>query len=658
MVKKKEDDLREAALDHARGGRSVIPARNEPTGPKHKTPLTKHGVLDATRDPRQITNWWGEWPNALIGMACGRLSGVIVLDIDNHPNRPCGFDSVPEWLDYGAPAVKSPSGQGIHLYFKNEDGIATGSPFPGVDVRSDGCYVITPPSPGWTWIAGHPPDWDNLPPLPDRFRIMKRVITAAPDFLSKCNTGAGVSTDPVDYFSAPTEATVRAALDVLDPNCSYQDWMTIGAALKDWPFELFDQWSRGSDKYPGERMCQDKFAEFGKLGTITIATLFYQANDEDPNWRDKVEEEEADDEPPDDEPPDEKPNKPDEKPTFRFLKSSNTFVGDFVPPDYFIDGILQRQYLYSLTAPTGSGKTCVALRLAAHAATGLRLREREIDPVRVLFLAGENPDDVRMRWIKLCEEMQLDANDIDVVFLDGFMSMTTKKDYRIFKEECKAFGPFGLVIVDTAAAYNEVDDENSNAEMAKQAKRYRDLITDVYGKPTVIVTCHPLKNYNPEALSPRGGSAFVNEVDGNLVCLKEPNSTIVELHWHVKFRGPDFAPIPFRIEPGRTETIKDSKGRLIWTVTARPVEDIEQEAVEAQVQTEGTQLMGIMLTNPGLAFSAWGEMLDWSKSKVQRTIETLARDKLVEKYMRKWRLTKTGQTFVKHDAVDEDSGGM
>src|SRR5262249_38350148 len=39
------------------------------------------------------------------------------------------------------------------------------------------------------------------------------------------------------------------------------------------------------------------------------------------------------------------------------MQSSAEFVAGFVPPDYLIDGLLQRRYVYSFTGPTGSGKT-------------------------------------------------------------------------------------------------------------------------------------------------------------------------------------------------------------------------------------------------------------------------------------------------------------
>ena len=40
----------------------------------------------------------------------------------------------------------------------------------------------------------------------------------------------------------------------------------------------------------------------------------------------------------------------------RLIRTSAEFVADFKPPDYLIDGLLQRRFLYSLTAPTNIGR--------------------------------------------------------------------------------------------------------------------------------------------------------------------------------------------------------------------------------------------------------------------------------------------------------------
>jgi hypothetical protein len=85
------------------------------------------------------------------------------------------------------------------------------------------------------------------------------------------------------------------------------------------------------------------------------------------------------------------------------IKTSAQFIAGFVPPDYILDGILQQGFLYSLTGATGAGKTSIALRLAASTALGILFAGRETKQCRVLYLAAENPDDTRMRWIALAQ---------------------------------------------------------------------------------------------------------------------------------------------------------------------------------------------------------------------------------------------------------------
>jgi AAA domain len=201
------------------------------------------------------------------------------------------------------------------------------------------------------------------------------------------------------------------------------------------------------------------------------------------------------------------------------IQTSAEFVGGFVPPDYLIDGLIQRRFVYSMTAPTSAGKTSIALRLAAHIALGLPLGDREVEQGKVLYLAGENPDDVRMRWIKLCEELGKEPKDIQVYFLPSNPRLSEVAVRKQIDEESALHGPFVLVIVDTSAAYFEGDDENNNVQMGKHARMLRSLAQLPDG-PTIIVTCHPTKKADNEDFVPRGGGAFLNEIDTNLVCIR------------------------------------------------------------------------------------------------------------------------------------------
>src|SRR6185437_5130466 len=45
-------------------------------------PLITAWQLNATTLPAVIQQWWEQWPDANIGVACGRDSDIVVLDVD------------------------------------------------------------------------------------------------------------------------------------------------------------------------------------------------------------------------------------------------------------------------------------------------------------------------------------------------------------------------------------------------------------------------------------------------------------------------------------------------------------------------------------------------------------------------------------------------
>jgi hypothetical protein len=133
-----------------------------------------------------------------------------------------------------------------------------------------------------------------------------------------------------------------------------------------------------------------------------------------------------------------------------------------------------------------------------------------------------------------------------------------------------------LVVVDTSTAYFHGEDENSNTDALEHAKWLRSFSNRIPGNPIVLVCCHPVKFATIAAdLIPRGGSAFINEVDGNLACVKKGDLTIVSQSG--KYRDTDFPEIPFRrfvVFPTRFE-------QKMPTVLARHASkhDIDQNSI-------------------------------------------------------------------------------
>ena len=305
------------------------------------------------------------------------------------------------------------------------------------------------------------------------------------------------------------------------------------------------------------------------------------------------------------------PNQPqaanDNRPTWPGVISSGQLVEGFVPPDYQIDGIIQAGFLYSLTAPTGTGKTAVLLKLTAMTAIGTPLGEREIRKGRVVYFAGENPSDVTMRWIAEAHHTGFDASTIDVHFIPGTFDIVGL--YQEVSAAIDRIGGVDMVIVDTSAAYFNGTDENANAEMAKHARALRTLTT-LPGGPCVLVACHPTKNASNDALTPRGGGAFLAEVDGNLTLAKDGDTT-VKMHHQGKFRGPPFDAILFGLSTVTAPTLLDSKGREIPTVMATPMSAAESRSMKAAARRDEDDILLLMERDGKLSLKDMADELCW-----------------------------------------------
>jgi AAA domain len=335
-----------------------------------------------------------------------------------------------------------------------------------------------------------------------------------------------------------------------------------------------------------------------------------------------------------------------ERPKGKLVLSSAEFIAGFTPPDYLIVGWLQRRFVYSLTAATGDGKTAVALLVTLLISQGFRLGKLEVKHGRVLYFAGENPDDVRMRWMATTQQFGLAPKDVDnVYFVPGVFKFTEISE-RIRQE--METRELSLVVVDTSAAYFETDDENNNMQALAHAKRLREL-SRLPGGPTVLMCCHPTKN--AESLVPRGGGAFLNEVDGNLTCKRD--DLVVELHWHGKFRGPDFAPLLFQLKIVTHERLKDTDGNLIQTVVAQPLTDEGLKDMTARSRADEDQALLSIDENPALSSRDRAQQIGWfMKSgdpyhmRVVRAEKALERGKLIKRDRDRWEITDRGKKEV------------
>ena len=196
-----------------------------PLIPNEKTPLTKHGCKDATRDLARVDEWWSRNPNANIGIGCGAVSNLLALDIDRKHGVD-GFASLAELEAEFGPLPRTvrsrtPSG-GAHVYLvhpsdarpQNRVGIKRYSQsgvrrvYAGLDVRGNGAYIVAPPSRTevgqYVWELD--PDFTDVAPVPD---WLLRLLLSEPPPAAPAPLNLHSDLNTARYVAAAVEGESR-----------------------------------------------------------------------------------------------------------------------------------------------------------------------------------------------------------------------------------------------------------------------------------------------------------------------------------------------------------------------------------------------------------------------------------------------------------------
>jgi Bifunctional DNA primase/polymerase, N-terminal len=141
----KANPFLDAALQYASRGWAVFPLV-----PRSKVPFKgSHGFKDATTDPATIREWWTAHPDANIAIATGQVSNLTVIDTDPRHGGHLALEAlITEHGDLPATAIVRTGSGGQHYYFSHVFTAAKGTNAlgPGIDIKSDGGFILAPPS--------------------------------------------------------------------------------------------------------------------------------------------------------------------------------------------------------------------------------------------------------------------------------------------------------------------------------------------------------------------------------------------------------------------------------------------------------------------------------------------------------------------------------
>jgi len=125
------------ALAYCKLGLSVIPLKRDKRAYES---WQKYQNEQATE--QQIIKWWNMYPDANVGIVTGKISDLLVIDVDSREALQALKDHL---SDVKTPVAVTP--KGWHYYFRNSDNVKNMVKFiKGCDVRAEGGYVVAPPS--------------------------------------------------------------------------------------------------------------------------------------------------------------------------------------------------------------------------------------------------------------------------------------------------------------------------------------------------------------------------------------------------------------------------------------------------------------------------------------------------------------------------------
>ncbi len=447
--------------------------------------------------------------------------GYTFLDFDNCVAPDGSLPPEIEEIASRTYAEYSPSGKGVRIALKgnlgNRKSISTPDQY-GFETFSTSGYVT---------FTGNILDICDLTVGPNH------IATAGEKVRNLCEKRFGsaqpqAEVDPDDFMVGHeprlglSVERMEELVNALDPDMGREPWIKVGMALHhecdgdDTGFEIWDDWSSGGATYPGTEALRAQWESFERRAgqrrrQVTMATVIKMAKEEQARGVANVIDVEAR--------VTEILKDTDVRPT---LQTPPDYTGKFPavsagqlkaqePPDWLIKDVLPQGDLLMLFGPSGSGKSFVAIDMAAHIATGRSWRGKRVKKGKVVIIAAEGAGGYGKRMVAWSNYNEVDIDELEVSVVLVPPNFMESEDIAELVATIRILGDVSLIIVDTLAQVTPGANENSSEDMGLTASNCR-----VLGRATsatVLLVHHSGKDLTRGA---RGWSGMRAAVDAEL----------------------------------------------------------------------------------------------------------------------------------------------
>lgn len=517
------------------------------------------GTLDEAKFIRKIQGLKG------VGFVFDADDPYVGIDLDDAIDPVT--DQLKPWAaeivqKFGSYTEVSPGGSGVHIWVKGR------LPRPGARTIVDGSSVEVYQSGRYFTVTGRP-----IPGCP--LEIADRSQELSGWFSSMfARQERAMPSDGLTWESPPAETWIPDALAVLSPDMEEPDWRKVGAAIKaelgDAGFSLWDDWSRGSDKYPGEAACWRKWQSIDET-QWAIGTLVWMAEQEGfrvptgkavaPEWVAKGIAQMWSN------PMDEEQDRGFELELFDVLdmvRDNSPYEPDIVSPNVLGAGDLMLVF-----GPPKSMKSLAVTSMCIHFALGLPwLGMRPAKPLRSLIAQLEVKADNMRRRSKLLTQHLSDAQLSE---LGGMVKVTGRfsRDLNVeFVEEFSELAHqassdgYDLLVIDPLTNIYTGESENDNKQMTDFLRRIKYLRNQINPDMAVILVHHAnkvqrLERHSDPFNSIRGAGSLRGAYDAGMYLDRaDESSGRLMAFWELR-NGPGFKPAQLEFRDGEFVEVGD-----------------------------------------------------------------------------------------------------
>ena len=515
-----------AALYWFRAGFSV-----SPIVPGTKRPAVKRDPWLEGLSTESIQAHWSAHPNHELGFILG--DDVLVLDADT-PLAMAALDILEQQFGVESNFVVN-TRRGQHRYYRSGAGVIARSSAHSteahpkrIDVKAARSLVAMPPSPNKKIVRC------DIETITDLVEVGQDFVDAVfrHNGSEPPMESAAVRSDPDLSQGRGTDhslAELSAMVLKLDPDCGYDDWFHVLAAIhhatdgSEDGFALANEWSSRGDKYCGESELRAKWRSLsGYSGTpITVGTIKKMLQAQGDDWMEicaavgpqfevcEYEIVEAtpskppesssstvlETAPPDDEvcdapePAERETAEPEIEVTPELILTAYSITGhlkqlkkDLVEQKYILEGIALLGQATVLYAAPNTGKTLLVLWLLTQA-----IKRGWVDPSKVFYI---NCDD-SLHGLLTKAEIAL-AHGFHMV-ADGYQGFEIKELRAILLDVIDRRQARGVVLVlDTLKKFTDLMDKRTSTKFMKLMRTF------VLHGGTVIMLAHANKKPGPD----------------------------------------------------------------------------------------------------------------------------------------------------------------